>query len=166
LRSGALRWHTIASVGNQAVLDAATLLAALAEKDEVGSVALCLEGDGDGALLARALARAAERDVGVAVLKVGATAAGATAAAAHTRALAGDQRIFRALVEEAGGAWAEDVHDLLELAKALAIRAHESAAAREPAPARPPPARPPPARPPPDRPPPDRRPPDSPASRS
>ena len=69
----------------------------------------------------RALARAAERGIGVAVLKVGATAAGATAAAAHTGALAGDQRVFRALVEEAGAAWADDVHDLLELAKALAV---------------------------------------------
>jgi acetyl-CoA synthetase len=52
---------------------------------------------------------------------VGATSAGATAAAAHTGALAGDQRVFRALVEEAGAAWADDVHDLLELAKALAV---------------------------------------------
>ena len=116
-----LRWHTVASVGNQAVLDAAAVMAALVEEDEVGSVALFLEGDGDGARLADALARAAERGVGVAVLKVGATEAGATAAAAHTGALAGDQRVFRALVEEAGGAWAEDVHDLLELAKALAV---------------------------------------------
>ena len=87
----------------------------------MGSVALFLESDGDGAALATALARAAERGIGVAVLKVGATAAGATAAAAHTGAVAGDQRVFRALVEEAGGAWAEDVHDLLELAKALAV---------------------------------------------
>ena len=59
----------------------------------------------------------------VVVLKVGATAAGATAAAAHTGALAGDQRVFRALVEEAGATWAHDVHDLLELAKALAVPA-------------------------------------------
>ena len=43
------------------------------------------------------------------------------AAAAHTGAVAGDQRVFRALVEEAGAAWAEDVHELLELAKALAV---------------------------------------------
>ena len=55
--------------------------------------------------------------VGVAVLKVGASAAGAAAAAAHTGALAGDHRVFRALIEEAGAAWADDVHDLLELAK-------------------------------------------------
>jgi acyl-CoA synthetase (NDP forming) len=116
-----LRFHTVASVGNQAVVDAAALLEALVEDGEVGSVALFLESDGDGARLAAALARAAEREVGVAVLKVGATVAGATAAAAHTGALAGDQRVFRALVEEAGAAWADDVHDLLELAKALAV---------------------------------------------
>ena len=66
-----LRFHTVASVGNQAVVDAAALLEALVEEDDVGSVALFLESDGDGARLAGALARAAERDVGVAVLKVG-----------------------------------------------------------------------------------------------
>ena len=115
-----LRFHTVASVGNQAVVDAAALLEELAG-ESVGSVALFLESDGDGARLTRALALAAERGVGVAVLKVGATAAGATAAAAHTGSLAGDQRVFRALVEEAGAAWADDVHDLLELAKALAV---------------------------------------------
>src|SRR4029079_749119 len=49
----------------------------------------------------------------------GASAAGAAAAAAHTGAVAGDHRVFRALVEEAGAAWAADVHDLLELGKAL-----------------------------------------------
>jgi acetate---CoA ligase (ADP-forming) len=42
------------------------------------------------------------------------------AASAHTGAVAGDQRVFRALVEEAGGAWARDPHELLELARALA----------------------------------------------
>jgi acetate---CoA ligase (ADP-forming) len=116
-----LRFHTVASLGNQAVLDAATMLSALVEEDELGAVALFMEADGDGACLAAALARAADRGVGVAVLKVGATKLGATAAATHTGALAGDQRVFRALVEEAGAAWADDVHDLLELAKALAV---------------------------------------------
>ena len=116
-----IAFHTVASVGNQAVIDAAAMLSALVEDDTVGSVALFLENDGDGDRLATALARAAEREVGVAVLKVGSSAAGAVAAAAHTGALAGDQRVFRALVEEAGAAWADDVHDLLELAKAMAV---------------------------------------------
>jgi len=116
-----LRFHTVVSCGNSVMLDPADWVAALALEEGVGSVALYLEGDGDGAALCEALAVCAERGVGVAVLKVGASAAGAAAAAAHTGAIAGDQRIFRALVEEAGAAWAADVHDLLELAKSLAV---------------------------------------------
>jgi acetate---CoA ligase (ADP-forming) len=115
-----IRWHTVVSTGNQAVCDASDWLGALAGTDGVRSVALFLESDGDGPRLAEALARCAENDVGVAVLKVGASEAGAVAAAAHTGSLAGDQRVFRALVEEAGAAWAENPHELLELARALA----------------------------------------------
>jgi acetyl-CoA synthetase len=115
-----IRWHTVVSVGNGTVCTTPDWLAALAETDGVRSVALFCEADGDGAALAEALAACAERGIGVAVLKVGASEAGQRAASAHTGSLAGDQRVFRALVEEAGGAWAEDFHDLLELAKALA----------------------------------------------
>jgi acetyl-CoA synthetase len=117
-----LRLHTVVSCGNATVVQPAAWLTALAEDESVRSVALFLEDDGDGAALAEALARCAERRVGVAVLKSGASEAGASAAAAHTGAIAGDQRVFRALVEEAGGAWAADVHELLELAKALGVR--------------------------------------------
>ena len=112
-------FHTVISTGNQAVLDASDWLDALAAEPGIGSVAMFLESDGDGARLAEALARCAERGVGVAVLKVGSSEAGARSAASHTGALAGDQRVFRALIEEAGGAWAADPHDLLELARAL-----------------------------------------------
>src|SRR4051794_321400 len=115
-----LRLHTVVSCGNQAVLDAGDVLAFLAEDDGVRSIALYLEDDGDAVLLCEALARCAERGVGVAVLKAGASAVGVSAAATHTGAVAGDHRVFRALVEEAGAAWARDGHELLELAKALA----------------------------------------------
>jgi acetyl-CoA synthetase len=116
-----LRLHTVVSCGNAVGLDPAEWVCALAAEERVGSIALYLEDDCDGKLLCDALARCAERGVGVAVLKVGTSAAGAVAAAAHTGAVAGDQRVFRALVEEAGAAWAEDVHELLELAKVLAV---------------------------------------------
>jgi acetyl-CoA synthetase len=115
-----IRYHTVLSTGNQAVLDASDWLAAICEREGVRSVAMFLEEDGDGERLAHALARCAERGVRVAVLKVGASEAGARAASAHTGAIAGDVRVFRALVEEAGGAWADDPHELLELARALA----------------------------------------------
>jgi acetate---CoA ligase (ADP-forming) len=117
-----LRLHTVVSCGNQAVVDAGDWLHALARREGVRSVALFLESDGDGARLCEALALCADAGIGVAVLKVGASAAGASAAAAHTGAVAGDHAAFRALVQEAGAAWAHDVHDLLELAKALAVR--------------------------------------------
>ena len=113
-------FHTLVSAGNQTVLDAADWLAAVAARDGVRSIALFLEEDGDGARLAEALALCAERGVGVAVLKVGESRAGAAAAAAHTGAVAGDQRAFRALVEEAGAAWVRDPHELLEVARVLA----------------------------------------------
>jgi acetate---CoA ligase (ADP-forming) len=116
-----LRLHTVVSCGNSSAVDPADWIAELALDRGVGSIAVYLEADGDGARLCEALALCAERGVGVAVLKVGRSAAGAAAAAAHTGAVAGDQRVFRALVAEAGAAWADDVHELLELAKALAV---------------------------------------------
>jgi acetyl-CoA synthetase len=118
-----LRLHTAVSSGNETVVTTADWLSCLAGEEGVRSVALLLEADGDGPALCEALARCADAGVGVAVVKVGASAAGAGAAAAHTGAVAGDHRVFRALIEEAGAAWADDVHELLEVAKALAVRA-------------------------------------------
>ena len=85
---------------------------ALAEQEGVRSIALYLEAEGDGARLAEALAMCAEREIGVAVLKSGRSALGASAAAAHTGAVAGDATVLRALIEEAGGAWVDDPHEL------------------------------------------------------
>ncbi len=116
-------FHTIVSTGNGAVLEPSDWLEALAATEGVGSIALMLESDGDGGRLARALADCAERGVGVAVLKVGSSEGGARAAGAHTGALAGDQRVFAALMEEAGAATASEPSELLELARALAVGA-------------------------------------------
>jgi acyl-CoA synthetase (NDP forming) len=113
-------FHTVVSTGNGAVLAPSDWLEALAATEGVGGVALMLESDGDGARLAGALADCAERGIGVAVLKVGSSEGGARAAGAHTGALAGDQRVFAALLEEAGAAQATEPSELLELARALA----------------------------------------------
>ena len=113
-------FHTVVSTGNGTVCDAGDWLLAASEREGVRSIALFLESDGHGPKLAEALAHCVERDVRVVVLKVGASSAGAAAARAHTGALAGDARIFRALIEEAGASWARDPHELLELARVLA----------------------------------------------
>ncbi len=128
-----LRFHTVIASGNQAVLSAADYLRFLAGEEGVRSVALYLEDDG-GPGLADALAACIDGGVAVAVLKVGRSAAGARAAAAHSGAIAGDQRVFRSLVAEAGAAWADDVHELLELAKTLALRRRPARPPSEPAP--------------------------------
>ncbi|MCW2979126.1 MAG: hypothetical protein JWO14_853 [Solirubrobacterales bacterium] len=118
-----LGFHTVVSTGNSAVLEPSDWLEALAMTEGVGSIGLMLESDGDGGRLARALATCAEREIGVAVLKVGSSEGGARAAGAHTGALAGDQRVFAALLEEAGAAQATEPGELLELARALAVPA-------------------------------------------
>ena len=123
-----LRFHTVIASGNQAVLDAADYLEFLAAEEGIGAVALYLEDDG-GPRFCDGLVACAEADVPVVVLKVGQSRAGARAAAAHSAALAGDQRVFRSLVEEAGAVWADDVHDLLELAKTIAVSRPRTAAA-------------------------------------
>jgi acetyl-CoA synthetase len=124
--------HTVISLGNAAVLDAPAVLSHLARTAPgtgLRAVALYLEDDGDGARLAAALAECAGADLRVAVLKAGRSAAGRRAGGAHTAALAGDHRVFAALVEEAGGVLAGDLHALIETARALA------AARRDPRPA-------------------------------
>ncbi|WP_169807272.1 acetate--CoA ligase family protein [Herbidospora cretacea] len=121
----ALRLHTVVSCGNQAVLTASDYLTALTELDGVTSAALYLETEDPG--LPEALALAVEHGIRVAVLKAGTSALGAAAAAAHTGAVAGDHRILKALIEEAGGAWARNPHELLELAKALSQANHRTA---------------------------------------
>jgi len=117
-----LRFHTVISSGNQAVLSAADYLEALAHQDDLRSVALYLEDDG-GPRLLDGLIACAEAGIRVAVLKVGSSAAGARAAAAHSGALAGDQRVFRALLDEAGAVCVDELHELLEVAKAFAATA-------------------------------------------
>ena len=126
-----LRFHTVIASGNQVVLHAADYLEFLATEDGIGAVAMYLEDDG-GPRFCDGLVACAEANVPVVVLKVGQSRAGARAAAAHSAALAGDQRVFRSLVKEAGGVWAEDVHELLELSKTIAVGRGRPASAGAP----------------------------------
>ena len=118
--------HTVVSAGNAAVIDTPTLLGEVALLDGVRAVALYVEGDGDGAAWCEALARCAERDVRVVVLKAGRSARGAAVGAAHTAALVGDQEVFAAMIDEAGGVMVTQPLELLETARALAMGRRDS----------------------------------------
>lgn len=113
--------HTVVSTGNAAVIDTPTLLGEVALLERVRAVALYVEGDGDGAAWCEALARCAERDVHVVVLKAGRSVRGAAVGAAHTAALVGDQAVFAAMIAEAGGVMVKQPLELLETARALAL---------------------------------------------
>ncbi len=113
--------HTVVSVGNAAVIDTPTMLGEIALLEGVRAVALYVEGDGDGAAWCEALARCAERDVRVVVLKAGRSDRGAAVGAAHTAALVGDQAVFAAMIAEAGAVMVTQPLELLETARALAL---------------------------------------------
>ena len=117
---GGLGLHTVVSLGNAAVLDAAAAVGHLATTDGVRVVAAYLEADGDGAALARAFAACAERDVRLVVLKAGRSEQGRAVGGAHTASLSGDHAAFAALAREAGAVLVTSPHDLLETARALA----------------------------------------------
>ena len=55
------------------------------------------------------------------MLKAGATPAGASAAASHTAALAGDDKVYDDILRQAGVVRATGLRDLLELARALPV---------------------------------------------
>jgi len=112
--------HTVVSLGNAASVDAAAALDHLAVTPGVRVVAAYLEADGGGARTAAALARCAEQDVRVVVLKAGRSAAGRSAGGAHTASLSGDHAAFVALAREAGVVLVTSLHDLVETARALA----------------------------------------------
>lgn len=113
--------HSIFSVGNSAVVDAAALIDALATTEGVRVIGAYLENDGDGGRLTAALATCARNDVRVVVLKAGRSERGLAAGAAHTAAVAGDQRVFEALIQEAGGILVREPAELIETSRALAI---------------------------------------------
>ena len=107
------------STGNEAVLGVADFLRALVDDAETKVIALYLEGSRDGDKIRRALVAARDAHKPVIVLKAGATAASAIAAAAHTGALAGERRVWDAVFRSSAAIQADTLEELLDLALQL-----------------------------------------------
>src|SRR4029078_12674166 len=67
------------------------------------------------------VAQRVSRKKPIVVLKAGATPAGSKAAAAHTAAVAGDDKVYDDILRQAGVVRANGLRDLLELARALPV---------------------------------------------
>ena len=112
------------AVGNQTDLTHGDLLSYFAERPEVETIGVYVEGfrDLDGLDFARAVRRAVRQGKDVVVYKAGRTAPGARAAAGHTASDAGDYALTESVLCHAGAILAEDVSafdDLFYLAGAL-----------------------------------------------
>ena len=107
-----LQW---VSTGNEADVDVAEVLHAMAHDDEIDVILMYLEGVRDGKRLREALeaARAARKPV--AAIKVGRTSAGQVAAESHTASLAGEDGAFDALCRHFGVHRADSIEELLDV---------------------------------------------------
>lgn len=108
------------STGNEVDLSLPELIHQLVDEGSTTAVLAYVEGIRDGAAFERALARATEQEIPVAVLKVGRTDRGAAAAASHTGALAGSEAVFDGVARRHGVQRAHDVEHLLDLGRVLA----------------------------------------------
>lgn len=109
------------TIGNRLDVDESELLDYLAQDPDTRVIVLYLEGAKDGVRLLAALRRATASKP-VLILKSGRTAAGKRATASHTGSLSGEDEIYEAVFRQTGAIRARTVHELFDLAKALATQ--------------------------------------------
>ncbi len=104
------------TTGNEVDLDVAEAIALLAEDEATHAIAAYAEGikDGPGLIRALDLARAAKKPV--IFMKVGRSAVGAQAAASHTASLAGEDRVYDAVLAQYGAHRADTTEEMLDIA--------------------------------------------------
>ena len=107
------------SLGNQVDVTLAASLAYLVAEPQTEVVGAFVEGIVDGQALVAALRQALLAGKPVVLVKSGRTAAGQRAAASHTAALAGSDRVFAAVCRQFGAIQVEDVGELVNTLQVL-----------------------------------------------
>jgi acetyl coenzyme A synthetase (ADP forming)-like protein len=119
-RSTKLGVSAIVGLGNKADIDEDDLLTFFEQDDATNCVALHMEDLKDGRAFVE-VAQRVSKTKPIVVLKAGATPAGTKAAASHTAALAGDDKVYEDILREAGVVRARGLQDLLQFARCLPI---------------------------------------------
>ncbi len=119
-RSHKMGVSAIVGLGNKSDIDEDDLLEFYAQDPNTSVIAMHVEDIKDGRSFIDA-ARRVSKEKPVVVLKAGRTTQGARAAASHTGALAGVDRIYDAAFREAGVIRARTLEDLLDWSRALSM---------------------------------------------
>lgn len=106
----------IVATGNEADVDVAQCIDFLASDPETRVICAAIEGCRNGDTLRRALLKAAAAHKPVILMKVGTSSRGQLAAATHTGAIAGNDRIFDAVIRECGAFRANTIEQMLDIA--------------------------------------------------
>lgn len=106
----------IVATGNEADVDVAQCIDFLAQDMQTRVICAAIEGCRNGDVLRRALLKAKTAGKPVILMKVGTSARGQLAAATHTGAVAGNDRIFDAVVRECGAWRAGTIEEMLDIA--------------------------------------------------
>ncbi len=119
-RSTKMGVSSIVGLGNKADIDEDDLLTFFEHDDNTQCVALHMEDLKDGRAFVEVAQRVSQKKP-IVVLKAGATPAGTKAAASHTAALAGDDKVYEDILREAGVVRAHSLQELLQFARCLPI---------------------------------------------
>ncbi len=112
------------ALGNQTDLTHGDLLSYFAQRPEIETMGVYIEGfkDGDGLQFAKAVRTAVLAGKQVVVYKAGRTAPGSAGVMGHTASIAGDPALFEAVLRQAGAIVARDINsfdDLFYIAGAM-----------------------------------------------
>ncbi len=106
----------VVSVGNKADIEDEDLLEYLGRDPHTNVVVIYIEGIRNGRRFMEAIKRSEKP---VIVIKAGKTREGARAASSHTGALAGEYRVFRGALRQAGAVEARNIEEAFDMARAI-----------------------------------------------
>ena len=119
-RSAKMGVSAIVGLGNKSDIDEDDLLTFFEQDDNTHIIVQHCEDLKDGRAFAEVAKRVSKKKP-VVVLKAGRTALGSTAAASHTGALAGNDKIYDDVLRQSGVIRARSLREMLEFARALPI---------------------------------------------
>jgi len=110
------------STGNEAVLGFPDFVSYFVQQPTTRTIIAYMEDARNGEAFQRSAREALEAGKPLIILKVGESESGAKAAASHTGALAGSDRVYSAVFDQCGIIRAHDVEDLFDLANICASK--------------------------------------------